>query len=77
MGIEPRHVIKLELAKKFAERMKIIHEEAQAALSKAHDDMQHYADFNRGIAPEYKVGNKVWLSSKNLNVDQPCRKLTE
>ena len=43
--------------------MKTIHEEAQAALSKACDDMQHYADFNRGIAPEYKVGNKVWLSS--------------
>ena len=49
--------------------MKTIHKEAQAALSKACDDMQHYADFNRGIAPEYKVGNKVWLNSKNLNVD--------
>ena len=32
--------------------MKTIHEEAQAALSKAHDDMQHYTDFNQGIAPE-------------------------
>ena len=49
--------------------MKTIHKEAQAALSKARDDMQHYADFNQGITPEYKVGNKVWLSSKNLNVD--------
>ena len=48
--------------------MKTIHEEAQVALSKAHDDMQCYADFNQGITPEYKVGNKVWLSSKNLNV---------
>ena len=54
-----------------------IHEEAQVALSKVCDDMQHYADFNRGIAPEYKVGNKVWLSSKNLNVDQPSHKLME
>ena len=49
--------------------MKTIHEEAQVALSKACDDMQCYADFNLGIAPEYKVGDKVWLSSKNLNVD--------
>ena len=57
--------------------MKTIHEEAQAALSKARDDMQHYADFNQGTASEYKVGNKVWLSSENLNVDQPSCKLTE
>ena len=74
MGIEPRCVIKLE---EFAEWMKTIHEEAQAALSKPCDDMQCYADFNWGIAPEYKVGNKVWLSSKNLNVDQPSCKLME
>ena len=57
--------------------MKTIHKGAQVALSKACDDMQHYADFNQGIAPEYKVGNKVWLSSKNLNVDQPSCKPME
>ena len=77
MGIESRHVMKSELAKKFAEQMKTIHKEAQVALSKVHDDMQHYADFNQGITPEYKVGNKVWLSSKNPNVDQPSHKLME
>jgi len=57
--------------------MKLIHEEAQAALSKAYDNMTHYADFHRGQAPEYKVGDKVWLSTKNLNVDRPSHKLTE
>jgi len=57
--------------------MKTVHEEAQAALSKSRDDMTHYADFHRGEAPEYKIGNKVWLSTKNLNVDQPSCKLTE
>ena len=36
-----------------------------------------YADFHRGEAPEYKVGDKVWLSTKNLNVDRPLCKLTE
>ena len=77
MGIEPRRVTKSEPAKEFAERMKTIYDKAQAALSKACDDMQHYADFNQGIAPEYKVGNKVWLSSKNLNVDRPSHKLME
>jgi len=57
--------------------MKLIHEEAQAALSKACDDMTRYADFYKRQAPEYKVGNKVWLSTKNLNIDQPLCKLTE
>ena len=58
MGIEPRCVIKSKPAKEFAEQMKTIHKEAQAALSKVCDDMQHYADFNRGIAPKYKVAIK-------------------
>jgi len=57
--------------------MKLIHEEAQAAISKAHDDMTCYADFHRGQVPEYKVGDKIWLSTKNLNIDWPSHKLTE
>jgi len=77
MGIEPQRAGKSEPAKEFTERMKLIYEEAQAALFKARDDMTRYADFHRGQAPEYKVGDKVWLSTKNLNVDRPLRKLTE
>jgi len=69
MGTEPRRAGKSEPAKEFAERMQTVHEEAQAALSKSRDDMTRYADFHRGEAPEYKVGDKVWLSTKNLNVD--------
>jgi len=57
--------------------MKTVHEEAQVALSKLCDDMTRYADFYRGEVPEYKIGNKVWLSTKNLNADRPSRKLTE
>ena len=75
--IKPRCVIKSEPAKELAEQMKMLYKEAQVALFKACDDMQHYTDFNWGIAPEYKVGNKVWLSSKNLNVDRPSHKLME
>ena len=77
MGIEPRRAGKSELAKKFAEQMKTVHEEAQAALSKSHNDMMRYADFHKEEALEYKVGNKVWLSTKNLNVDRPSCKLAE
>ena len=77
MGIEPRRARKSEPAKEFAEQMKEIHEEAGTALSKAHDDMTHYANQHRGSAPEYKVGDKVWLRTKDIKINQPSRKLAE
>jgi len=77
MGIEPQRAGKSEPAKEFAEQMKTVHKEPQAALSKSRDAMMCYADFHRGETLEYKVGNKVWLSTKNLNVDQLLCKLTE
>ena len=77
MGIEPRRAGKSEPAKEFAEQMKEIHEEASAALSKAHDDMTCYADQHRGSAPEYKVGDKVWLSTKDIKINCPSHKLAE
>ena len=51
--------------------MKQIHEEASAALSKVHDDMTCYTDQHRGSTPEYKIGNKVWLSTKDIKINQP------
>ena len=39
--------------------------------------MTRYADQHRGSAPEYKVGDKVWLSMKDIKINCPSRKLTE
>ena len=77
MGIEFWRASKSEPAKGFAECMKEIHEEAGATLSKAWDDMTHYADQHRGSAPEYKISNKVWLSMKDIKIIQPSWKLAE
>lgn len=57
--------------------MKKIHEEAQAALIKAREEMKRFADHNRGEAPEYKIGQKVWLETENLNILRPSKKLSE
>ena len=77
MGIEPRRAGKSEPAKEFAEQMKEIHEEAGAALSKARNNMMRYADQYRGSTPKYKVGNKVWLSTKDIKINRPSCKLAE
>ena len=77
MGIEPRRASKSELAKEFTEHMKEIHKEAGTMLSKACHDMTCYADQHRGSAPEYKIGNKVWLSMKDIKINRPSRKLME
>ena len=51
---------------KFAERIRKVQEEAQAALQKAQEDMKWYANRERGEVEEYKVGNLVLLSMKDL-----------
>jgi len=61
----------------FVNELKKIQEEAEAALCKAHDDMKRFADRMCVHALEYKEGDQVWLSSKNLNINQPSRKLTK
>ena len=48
--------------------MKEVHKEAQAAFKKAQDDMKVYTDCHRSEAPEYKIGDKVMLSTQNLNI---------
>jgi len=46
--------------------MKKIQKEAKAALGKAQEEMRKYADKKRGKGKEYKVGDLVLLSTKDL-----------
>ena len=46
--------------------MKEVQGEAKAALAKAQEDMKRYADKHRLEAVEYKVGDLVLLSTKDL-----------
>ena len=71
---------KFEEANKFVERMQEIQGEAKAALSKAQEDMKKYANRHRGEVEEYKVGDLVLLSTKDLKyqmVSRRTEKLTE
>ena len=66
MGFEGRRKGKYEAVGKFIEKMKRIQEEAKAALKKAQEEMKKFANGRRGEGEEYKVGDLVLLSMKNL-----------
>ena len=67
-------------AEEFAAKMKEIQEEAQMALRKAQGKMKKQADWHRGEVEEYKVGDMVLLSTKDLKwqmIGRRTNKLTE
>jgi len=66
MGFEGRRKGKYEAAGKFIEKMKKIQEEAKAALGKAQKEMKKFANRKRRKGEEYRVGDLVLLSTKNL-----------
>jgi len=62
------------------EKMKEIQEEAKAVLKKVQEDMRKYANRKRSDIDEYKVGDLVMLSTKDLKyqmVRRKTEKLTE
>ena len=77
MGFEPQQDVKVQAVDEFVNELKKIQEEAKAALHKAHDNMKRFADRTCAHTLEYKEGDQVWLNTKNLNINQPLRKLTK
>jgi len=80
MGFKMRKKGKVLRAEEFAAKMKEIQEEAQTALRKAQGKMKKQADWHRGEVEEYKVGDMVLLSTKDLKwqmISRRTNKLTE
>ena len=71
---------KYEGVEKFATKMKEIQEETKAILGKAQEEIKKYINRKRAEVDEYKVGDLVMLSTKNLKyqmVGRRTEKLTE
>jgi hypothetical protein len=69
---EPSHV---EAVNEFTNRMRSTLEEAKAALAKAKDEMAQYYNRRRNPTPEYKVGDLMYLDSRDINTSRPSHKL--
>ena len=80
MGFDIRKKGKNEKTEEFVREMKERHEEARATLVKLQEEMKRQADRNRKGAEEYKVGDKVLISTKDFSkklMKRAIKKLTE
>jgi len=80
MEFKGRKKGKYARAETFVEKMKEIQEEAKVVLKKVQEDIRKYADRKRLDVDEYKVGDLVMLSTKDLKyqmVRRRIEKLTE
>ena len=80
MGFNIRKKGKNEKAEEFVKEMKERHEEAKAALVKSQEEIKRQADRSRKEAEEYRVGDKVLISTKDFSIKlrkRVTKKLTE
>ena len=75
MGFEGRRKGKYEVAEKFVERMRKIQKEVKAALEKAQEEIKKFANRKRREEKEYRVGDLVLLSMKDLKWQMKGRRL--
>jgi len=75
MGFKLRKKGKFEGAEKFTKRMEEVQGGAKAALAKAQEKMRQYTDRKREEAVEYKVGDLVLLSTRDLKWQMVRRSL--
>jgi len=77
MSFEPQQPSQLESANEFADQMKTAAEEANAALSKAKEDMARYYNQRRLPTPTYAAGDMVYLDASDIHTTRPSRKLSQ
>ena len=69
MGFDIRKKRKNEKVEEFAREMKEKHEEVRAALVRSQKEIKRQADRSRKKAKEYRVGDKVLISTKDFSME--------
>ena len=75
MGFEVRKKRKYKGAEKFVMKMKDIQDKEKAVLGKVQEEMKKYVDRKRVEINEYKVGDLVMLSTKDLRYQMIGRRI--
>ena len=76
MGFEQR-ATKAPAAEELTKQMEETLEQMKENIEKAKMQVKHQADKHRSKAPDYEIGDKVWLSTENLKLTHGSRKLTK
>ena len=80
MGFNIRKKGKNKKAEEFVREMKERHEKARAALVKSQEEIRRQADRSRKEVEEYRVGDKILISTKDFSMElmkRVMKKLTE
>ena len=78
IGVDLRRKGKMEKVTEFAERMRKVQKEAGAVLKRVQEEIKKQADRERKEAEEWKIGDKVMLSMKDLVFkERPAKKLVD
>ena len=76
MGFEPHQPeSRLETVNKFQDQMDSMLSEARSVLAKAKEDMTWYYNQRQVPAPEYHIGDRVYLDTSDICTTCPLRKL--
>ena len=75
MEFEGRRKEKYEVVGKFIEKMRKIQEEAKAMLEKVQEEIRKFMDKKQKEGEEYRVGDLVLLSTKDLKQQIKERRL--
>ena len=67
MGFQPQRNTKVQAVEDFVQQMKNVQAEVDVALHKARDEMKCYTDCSCADTPKYQIGDRVWLSTKDLH----------
>ena len=64
-------------ANSIADRFQKILDFAKSNIALAQETQEYYANQSRAEAPRYKVGDKVWLDTRNIKTERPAKKLDD